>query len=120
AMWPQRGTARRGAARGAGGRDEGLAPPAALVKSSTGEKMSAARLQERYRTTVHPALIEEFGYKNPMQVPRLEKIVVNIGVGEAVQDSQKADAAASDLTSITAQHPAITKANPTTPTLTPP
>ena len=63
------------------------------------------RLQERYRTTVHPALMQEFGYKNPMQVPRLEKIVVNIGVGEAVQDSKKADAAASDLTAITGQHP---------------
>ena len=54
--------------------------------------------------------MEEFGYKNPMQVPRLEKIVVNIGVGEAVQDSKKADAAASDLTAITGQHPVITKA----------
>jgi large subunit ribosomal protein L5 len=52
----------------------------------------------------------EFGYKNPMQVPRLEKIVVNMGVGEAVQDSKKAEAAASDLTAITGQHPVITKA----------
>jgi large subunit ribosomal protein L5 len=72
--------------------------------------MSATRLQELYTTTVHPALMKEFGYKNPMQVPRLEKIVVNIGVGEAVQDSKKADAAASDLTAITGQHPVITKA----------
>jgi large subunit ribosomal protein L5 len=72
--------------------------------------MSTTRLQERYTTTVHPALMKEFGYKNPMQVPRLEKIVVNIGVGEAVQDSKKADAAASDLTAITGQHPVITKA----------
>ena len=54
--------------------------------------------------------MQEFGYKNPMQVPRLEKIVVNMGVGEAVQDSKKADAAASDLTAITGQHPVITKA----------
>jgi len=54
--------------------------------------------------------MQEFGYKNPMQVPRLEKIVVNVGVGEAVQDSKKADAAASDLTAITGQHPVITKA----------
>src|SRR5437879_5062575 len=72
--------------------------------------MSATRLQEHYRTTVHPALMEEFGYKNPMQVPRLEKIVVNVGVGEAVQDSKKAEAAAADLTAITGQHPVITKA----------
>jgi large subunit ribosomal protein L5 len=54
--------------------------------------------------------MEEFGYKNPMQVPHLEKIVVNIGVGEAVQDSKKAEAAAADLTAITGQHPVITKA----------
>jgi large subunit ribosomal protein L5 len=54
--------------------------------------------------------MEEFGYKNPMQVPRLEKIVVNMGVGEAVQDSKKAEAAAADLTAITGQHPVITKA----------
>jgi large subunit ribosomal protein L5 len=72
--------------------------------------MAAARLRELYETTVRPALMQEFGYKNPMQVPRLEKIVVNIGVGEAVQDSKKADAAATDLTAITGQHPVITKA----------
>jgi large subunit ribosomal protein L5 len=72
--------------------------------------MAATRLQELYETTVRPALMQEFGYKNPMQVPHLEKIVVNIGVGEAVQDSKKADAAASDLTAITGQHPVITKA----------
>ena len=72
--------------------------------------MAATRLQELYETTVRPALMQEFGYKNPMQVPRLEKIVVNMGVGEAVQDSKKADAAASDLTAITGQHPVITKA----------
>jgi large subunit ribosomal protein L5 len=72
--------------------------------------MAATRLQELYETTVRPALMQEFGYKNPMEVPHLEKIVVNMGVGEAVQDSKKADAAASDLTAITGQHPVITKA----------
>jgi large subunit ribosomal protein L5 len=72
--------------------------------------MAATRFKELYETTVRPALMQEFGYKNPMQVPRLEKIVVNIGVGEAVQDSKKADAAATDLTAITGQHPVITKA----------
>jgi len=68
------------------------------------------RLKERYRSEIAPALMQEFGYKNPMQVPRLEKIVVNMGVGEAVQDSKKAEAAAADLTAITGQHPVITKA----------
>jgi large subunit ribosomal protein L5 len=72
--------------------------------------MAATRLQELYETTVRPALMQEFGYKNPMQVPRLEKIIVNMGVGEAVQDSKKADAAASDLSAITGQHPVITRA----------
>jgi large subunit ribosomal protein L5 len=72
--------------------------------------MAATRLQELYATTVRPALMQEFGYKNRLEVPRLEKIVVNMGVGEAVQDSKKADAAASDLTAITGQHPVITKA----------
>jgi large subunit ribosomal protein L5 len=72
--------------------------------------MTRARLHEHYETAVRQALMEEFGYKNPMQVPRLEKIVVNMGVGEAVQDSKKAEAAAADLTAITGQHPVITKA----------
>lgn len=72
--------------------------------------MARARLHEQYETIVRPALMQEFGYKNPMQVPRLEKIVVNMGVGEAVQDSKKAEAAAADLTAITGQHPVVTKA----------
>src|SRR5437763_15017199 len=68
------------------------------------------RLRERYDSTVRPALMEEFGYKNPMQVPRLDKIVVNMGVGEAVQDAKKMDAAVSDLTAITGQHPVVIRA----------
>jgi len=72
--------------------------------------MDRPRLHELYETAVRPALMQEFGYTNPMQVPRLEKIVVNMGVGEAVQDSKKVEAAAHDLTVITGQHPVITKA----------
>jgi large subunit ribosomal protein L5 len=72
--------------------------------------MAATRLQELYEKAVRPTLMQEFGYKNPMQAPRLEKIVVNMGIGEAVQDSKKAEAAASDLSAITGQHPVITKA----------
>ena len=72
--------------------------------------MARARLHELYETTVRPALMQEFGYKNSMQVPRLEKIVVNMGVGEGVQDSKKVEAAGNDLTAITGQHPVITKA----------
>jgi large subunit ribosomal protein L5 len=68
------------------------------------------RLQERYASTVKPALMQEFGYTNPMQVPRLDKIVVNMGVGEAVQDAKKIDAAVGDLTAITGQHPVVIRA----------
>jgi large subunit ribosomal protein L5 len=69
-----------------------------------------SRLQERYKETVHPALMKEFGYENRMQVPRLEKIVVNMGVGEAVQDAKKIEAAVGDLTAITGQHPVVIRA----------
>jgi len=68
------------------------------------------RLQEHFKTVVHPSMMKEFGYTNPMQVPRLEKIVVNIGVGEAVQDAKKVDSAAGDLMLITGQKPIITRA----------
>ncbi|HTZ35737.1 MAG TPA: 50S ribosomal protein L5 [Stellaceae bacterium] len=69
-----------------------------------------ARLQERYQEVVHPALMKEFGYENSMQAPRLDKIVVNMGVGEAVQDAKKIDAAVADLTAITGQHPVVIRA----------
>jgi large subunit ribosomal protein L5 len=68
------------------------------------------RLQEHFDTVVRPALMEEFGYANRLQVPRLDKIVVNMGVGEAVQDAKKIDAAVADLTAITGQHPVVIRA----------
>ena len=68
------------------------------------------RLQERYEAEVRPALMQEFGYQNPMQVPRLDKIVINMGVGEAVQDAKKIDAAVGDLSAITGQRPVVIKA----------
>jgi large subunit ribosomal protein L5 len=70
----------------------------------------STRLQERYQSTVKPGLMQEFGYQNPLQVPRLDKIVVNMGVGEAVQDVKKIDAAVGDLTAITGQHPVVIRA----------
>jgi large subunit ribosomal protein L5 len=70
----------------------------------------ATRLQEHYRQVVHPALMQQFGYKNPLEAPRIEKIVVNMGVGEAVQDAKKMDAAVADLTAITGQHPVVIRA----------
>jgi len=69
-----------------------------------------SRLQEHYSKVVHAELMKEFGYTNPLQAPRLEKIVVNMGVGEAVQDGKKIDAAVGDLTAITGQHPVVLRA----------
>ncbi|MHB8927264.1 MAG: 50S ribosomal protein L5 [Bacillota bacterium] len=68
------------------------------------------RLRDRYRKEIAPALKERFGYGNVMEVPRLEKIVVNMGVGDAVQNSKAMDAAVSELGIITGQRPVVTKA----------
>jgi large subunit ribosomal protein L5 len=67
-------------------------------------------LSEQYQKSVVPALRERFGYGNPMEVPRLEKIVVNMGVGEAVQEPKAMDGALADLTAITGQKPALRRA----------
>lgn len=68
------------------------------------------RLRRHYDEVVRPRLIEEFGYKNPMEVPRLEKVVLNMGVGEAVGDQKRAQTAANDLALIAGQKPVVTKA----------
>ena len=68
------------------------------------------RLRKHYDEVVRPALIEEFGYKNPMEVPKIEKIVLNMGVGESTADSKKATVAAGDLALIAGQKPVITRA----------
>ena len=69
-----------------------------------------SRLHERYTAEVVPALTKQFEYKNPMQVPRLSKIVVNIGLGEALTNAKALDAAIGDMTAITGQKPIVTKA----------
>ncbi|HEV8053912.1 MAG TPA: 50S ribosomal protein L5 [Candidatus Limnocylindrales bacterium] len=69
-----------------------------------------SELRERYVSEVVPALRKEFGYANPMQVPRLTKIVINIGLGEALQNAKAMDAAVGDLTIITGQKPIVTRA----------
>jgi large subunit ribosomal protein L5 len=68
------------------------------------------RLRKHYDEVVRPKLIEEFGYKNPMEVPKIEKIVLNMGVGESTADSKKATVAAADLALIAGQKPVITRA----------
>ena len=70
----------------------------------------SARMKQHYEEVVRPKLIEEFGYKNPLQVPTIEKIVLNMGVGEAVNDTKKVTIAAADLALIAGQKPVITKA----------
>jgi len=73
-------------------------------------KKTVNRLKERYGKEIVPALIKRFGYSNRMQVPRLTKIVVNMGVGEAVANPKAIDGAVSDLTAITGQKPLVTRA----------
>ncbi len=68
------------------------------------------RLKEIYKEEIAPALFEEMGYENVMQVPKIEKIVVNIGVGEALDNPKALDEAVRDLTTITGQKPVVTKA----------
>jgi large subunit ribosomal protein L5 len=68
------------------------------------------RMKTLYRETIRQKLVEEFGYKNPMEVPALDKIVVNMGVGEAVNDTKKVTAALADLAKIAGQKPAVTRA----------
>ena len=69
-----------------------------------------ARLKEKYTSEVAPALMKKFEYKSPMQIPRLEKIVVNVGCGEAKENAKALEAVVADLTAITGQKPVITHA----------
>lgn len=69
-----------------------------------------SRLKERYRNEVIPQMQEQFGYRNPMEVPRVVKVVVNIGLGEALENVKALDAASRDLATITGQKPIITRA----------
>ena len=69
-----------------------------------------ARLKEYYLKTVVPALVKEFNYKNPMQVPKMEKIVINMGLGEAIQNVKIIDGAVQELAAITGQKPIVNKA----------
>jgi large subunit ribosomal protein L5 len=74
------------------------------------EKSAAPRMKARYREEILPAMREQFGYANVMQVPGLTKIVVNMGVGEAARDSKLIEGAVKDLTAITGQKPQVTRA----------
>ncbi|HQG83683.1 MAG TPA: 50S ribosomal protein L5 [Syntrophales bacterium] len=69
-----------------------------------------ARLKDHYKSEVVPAMMKQFGYRNPMQVPRLEKIIVNMGLGEAIQNVKILESASAEIGALTGQKPVITKA----------
>jgi large subunit ribosomal protein L5 len=109
----------KGARQPKGGKPDGKAAAAAKGKGQPAEKAAPKpkaarpkdykpRLKVQYETVVKTELTSKFGYKNHMQVPRLEKIVLNMGVGEAVNDRKKVDNAAGDLALIAGQRPVIT------------
>ena len=87
------------------------ATPAKSARSKNGySRPEYQGLRQRYHDDVVPALRREFGYANEMQIPRLEKVVVNIGLGEAIANAKALDAAVGDLTTITGQKPIVTRA----------
>ena len=104
--------------KGGGGKPETKAESKARGKIDVGAKGKVAglpegyspRMRKHYDEVVRPALVKEFGYKNPLEVPRIEKIVLNMGVGDAVNDTKKVTAAASELALIAGQKPVITRA----------
>jgi len=80
------------------------------AKPSKTPKDYSPRLKSDYEDRIVPAMIEKFGYKNRLEVPKLDKIVINMGVGEATQDKKKVEAAAAEMQAISGQKPVITKA----------
>jgi len=118
-------SAAKGAAKGGakgGGTARGAAPPSreekraarnaetAGVENPQASPETAPRLQQRYADEIRAKLKAEFNYTNPMQIPKLEKIVINMGVGEATADQKKLDSAVGDLTAISGQRPVKTVA----------
>jgi large subunit ribosomal protein L5 len=91
-------------------RDKGGAAPKEKAARAPRPKGYKPRMKTHYEKVVRDELVKQFGYQNAMQVPRLEKIVLNMGVGEAVNDRKKVDAAAKDLAQIAGQRPVITRA----------
>lgn len=82
----------------------------AAPKAAKKETKEINRVLKQYREEVIPALVKKFGYTTPMQAPRFEKIVINIGVGDATQNAKALEDSVNELTTITGQHPVVTKA----------
>jgi large subunit ribosomal protein L5 len=81
-----------------------------LTKGETQTDKKMARLKEKYNKEIAPAIAKEFGIKNPMAIPRIEKVVVNMGMGEAIANAKILDTAVEELRVITGQKPVVTKA----------
>jgi large subunit ribosomal protein L5 len=107
---PKGGAQAKGGARQDGGAPRRDAVEIATAAEAVATPAEMPRLQRRYREEVRGKLQQEFGYKNPMQVPRLEKIVINMGVGEATGDQKILDAAVAELAAISGQRPVKTLA----------
>jgi large subunit ribosomal protein L5 len=111
---PKGGAKKADAKKPEASREEGGRTGGTVIAAAPGKAAAApaekTRLAVFYAEVVRQRLIEEFGYKNPMEVPKLEKIVINMGVGEAAGDQKKLDAAVADLTAIAGQKPVRTKA----------
>jgi large subunit ribosomal protein L5 len=107
---PQGAKAPQQPAKGKGGKAAPAAEPAGAGRRAQVSGQVPPRLRERYRTVVVPALMKERGYANPFQVPRLEKIVINMGVGEGKENPKVLDFATADLGAIAGQKPVVTRA----------
>jgi len=109
---PQAGKPQPAGGKPKGGKGAPGAPaePAAPAKRASVSGAVPPRLRDRFRTGVIPALMKERGYTNPFQVPRLEKIVINMGVGEGKENAKVLDFATADLAAITGQKPVVTRA----------
>jgi large subunit ribosomal protein L5 len=107
---PQGGKAPQPGAKAKSGKGAPAAEPGAPAKRAKVSGDVPPRLRDRFKTAVVPALMKERGYTNPFQVPRLEKIVINMGVGEGKENAKVLDFATGDLQAITGQKPIITRA----------
>jgi large subunit ribosomal protein L5 len=99
--------------KAAGGKGAGGKQPAQAVEVQQGRPRSGgvkARLREHYAKRVVPAMTQEFGYKNPMAIPKIQKVSINIGLGEATGNSKLMDGAVNELSAIAGQKPVVTKA----------
>src|SRR5436190_17429272 len=106
---PKGGAPKGGAPKQAGAKSDGKAEQSPKEKAPRPARVMP-RLLDRYRKEIAPALVKEFNYSNAMQVPHVSKVVVNIGIGEALANAKALDAAVKDLTTITGQKPLVRKA----------